>query len=555
MLKSLSIRDVAIINKLDLTFSDGLCVLTGETGAGKSILLDALGLALGMRGDNALVRHGTEQAVVTAMFEQVDPQLSDFLTNNGFPVEDSILLRRVLKADGGSRAFINDQPTGVGMLRQLGERLAEIQGQFAQHRLANVDAHGELLDEFGKFKVARDTVASAYTSWRAATKALADASNLSTQVRLDEEFLRHAITELNQLAPQQGEEIQLVDTRMVLMHADQMVEAINGALLDLSGNNGAESSLSTARRRINQVADKSGGRLDSTIAALDGSIADVEDALRELGSVSATLEHDEGRLAEVEDRLQALRDTARKHNVEIADLTALTERFRERLALIDDQSGTLDRLKKTEFNARKNYLSRARALSKKRVAAALRLQKAVESELPALKLENTRLEATINIQEEQLWNISGIDRVEFLITTNPGTPPGALSKIASGGELSRLMLALKLTFIDIDRVPTLIFDEVDSAIGGATANAVGERLERLADQIQVLVVTHSPQVAARGSDHLRVKKSNLGNEVITEVNRLGNKDRHEEVARMLSGANVTTEARAAAERLISGDRS
>ena len=554
MLTALSIRDVVLIDQLDLTFSGGLCVLTGETGAGKSILLDALGLALGARGDAALVRHGAERAVITAVFEPTDDHLNAILGEHGFEGDGSLVLRRILGVDGRSRAFVNDQPAGISLLRSIGERLVEIQGQFAQHQLSDVGTHCELLDAFGACDTDRDKVAMAFASWRKAAKSFAGAMEQAAQARADEEFLRHSVAELDQLDPQDGEESQLSDTRMVLINAEQLVEAMNGALSNLSGADGAENSLATVHRQLARVADKAGGRLDSTITALEGTIANVEDALRELGSAANIIEHSDNRLEEVDDRLHALRETARKHGVKIDGLTALTESLRHRLALIENQSDTLAQLEEAERVSRANYATAAKTLSQRRIATATRLEKAVGNELPALKLEKARLTVSISEREEQHWTANGVDRVEFLVATNPGTPAGVLSKIASGGELSRLMLALKLTLIEVEQVPTLIFDEVDSAIGGATANAVGERLARLSERTQVLVVTHSPQVAARGTDHLRVAKTAFGDDAVTGVDRLDDMDRCEEVARMLSGARVTSEARAAAKRLILGDR-
>ena len=554
MLTALSIRDVVLIDQLDLTFSGGLCVLTGETGAGKSILLDALGLALGARGDAALVRHGAERAVITAVFDPTDDHLNTILGEHGFEGDGSLVLRRILGVDGRSRAFVNDQPAGISLLRSIGERLVEIEGQFAQHRLSDVGTHCELLDAFGACDIERDKVAKVFASWRKAAKSFAGAMEQATQARADEEFLRHSVAELDQLDPQDGEETQLSGTRMVLMNAEQLVEAMNSSLSNLSGADGAENSLATAHRQLARVADKAGGRLDSTITALEGAIANIEDALRELGSAANIIEHSGSRLEEVDDRLHALREAARKHCVKTDGLTALTESLRQRLALIENQSDTLAQLEDAERVSRANYATAANTLSQRRIATATRLEKAVGKELPALKLEKARLTVSISEREEQHWAANGVDRVEFLVATNPGAPAGVLSKIASGGELSRLMLALKLTLIEVEQVPTLIFDEVDSAIGGATANAVGERLARLSERTQVLVVTHSPQVAARGTDHLRVAKTAFGDDTVTGVDRLDDMDRCEEVARMLSGARVTSEARAAAKRLISGDR-
>ncbi len=553
MLTALSIRNVVLIDQLDLSFSSGLCVLTGETGAGKSILLDSLGLALGARSDSALVRHGADRAIVTAEFEPVENSLKTVLEEHGLEVSSPLLLRRVLNSDGRSRAFVNDQPASIGLLRRIGDHLVEMQGQFEQHRLSDIATHGDLLDAYGGCGAARNTVAAAFRAWRTATEAVASAAEQAAQAQADQEFLQHAVDELDQLAPQSGEEERLASTRMVLMHAEQLVEAVNGALSVLAGASGAEDSLSAARRLLNRVADKSGGQLVSTIAALDGAIANIEDALRELRAAADTIEHGGSRLDEVEDRLQALRDAARKHNVETEELAALTESLRQRLVLIETQSDRLAQLEEAARSARTDFVDKAATLSKQRGRVAARLEEAVSNEFPALKLEKTRLTVSTNVLEEQRWNDKGVDRVEFLVATNPGAPVGPLSKIASGGELSRLMLALKLTLIKVEQVPTLVFDEVDSAIGGATANAVGERLARLAGRTQVLVVTHSPQVAARGTDHLRVEKTALGDEAITGVDRLGDQGRREEVARMLSGARITSEARAAADRLIVGD--
>ncbi len=554
MLTALSIRDVVLIDQLDLTFSNGLCVLTGETGAGKSILLDALGLALGARGDSALVRHGADRAVVTAEFEPMDGQLTTLLSEHGIDADPPLLLRRVLSADGRSRAFVNDQSASVGLLRDIGSHLVEMQGQFEQHRLSDIGTHCDLLDAYGGCGAARNAVVVAFQAWRNAAESLESASERAAKALADQEYLHHAVEELDLLAPQAGEENQLASTRMVLMHAEQLVAAVNGALSKLTGADGAEDSLSAARSLLSRVADKSGGQLDSTITALDGTVANIEDALRELRAAADTIEHGDSRLEEVEDRLHALRELARKHDVGTDELAPLTEDLRQRLALIETQSDTLAQLDEAARLARSDFVKKSGTLSKQRAGATTRLEAAVMNEFPALKLEKARLTVSLSALEEERWNAKGSDRVEFLVSTNPGMPAGSLSKIASGGELSRMMLALKLTLIEVEQVPTIIFDEVDSAIGGATANAVGERLALLADRTQVLVVTHSPQVAARGTDHLRVEKTELGDAAVTGVDRLDEKDRREEVARMLSGARITAEARAAAERLIVGDR-
>jgi DNA repair protein RecN (Recombination protein N) len=556
MLTALSIRDVVLIDRLDLTFEDGLCVLTGETGAGKSILLDALGLALGARGDSGLVSHGAEHAVVTAVCEiAADHPARVLLVDQGFDDPGGeLVLRRTLRADGRSRAFVNDQAASVGLLRQIGETLIEIQGQFEPRGLIDPATHRTLLDAYGGLGAEVRAVRDAYTIWRDSTRAREEAQSAASAAARDREFLEHSVAELNQLDPQAGEELALAERRMRLMHAEQLVEATNAASAELTGGRSVEDALQVAQKQLARVADKAGGALDSTLQALERAALETAEAVRELEAAGAAIDLDQQGLEEIEERLFSLRALARKHQVAVDDLAELCDRMTGQLALINDRSAAIAQLKQVEADARSRYRQLAQVLGTSRRAAAVRLDQAVNAELPPLRLDKARFVTSVEESAEDAWGAEGTDKISFLVSTNPGTPEGPLSKVASGGELSRIMLALKVVAAEPGDVPTLVFDEVDANVGGATADAVGERLARLARGLQVLVITHSPQVAARGSDHLRVEKEAAkdGDVAVTRVDRLDESARREEVARMLSGAAITDEARAAATRLLRG---
>lgn len=552
-LAQLSIRDVVLIDRLGLSFRHGLSVLTGETGAGKSILLDALGLALGARAGAGLVRHGAEQAGVTAEFEvSGDHPALAILKEQGLELEERLVVRRTISADGRSRAWINDQPVSVALLRQVGAELVEIHGQFDTQGLLNPATHRDVLDAFAGAGYAAARVAAAWRAWRQVEEARAKAAAEADRARAEEDYLRHAAAELDELDPRIGEENELAENRAMLMHREKLMEALNAAYAELSGDRGAERSLAGAARTLARIADKAAGRLDDALAALDRAAAEASEAAAMLRSLSADVDGDSGALEKLEERLFALRAAARKHNVDVDGLAALRDDFVRRLALIEDQGDLLSRLAREAETARKNYLDVAGALSAQRQQAAAKLDKAVAGELAPLKMERARFVTRIDAADEGDWGASGIDRVAFLVATNPGAPPGQINKIASGGELARFMLALKVVLAETASVGTLVFDEVDTGIGGAVAAAVGERLERLGRRLQVLVVTHSPQVAARGIHHLKVRKTVAGDHAATSVEELPAEARREEIARMLSGAAITAEARAAAESLIAG---
>ncbi len=556
MLRHLSIRDVVLIDRLELDFEPGLGVLTGETGAGKSILLDSLGLALGMRADASLIRLGAEQSIVAATFDVASNHpASDLLIEHGLGAEEGcILLRRIVGRDGRSRAFVNDHPATAGLLRQIGEQLVEIQGQFERFALAIPAVQRAALDMFGNLNARATEVSELFKAWTATRTALTEAEADVAAARTEEEQLRYDVAELNDLAPSAGEEATLASQRQLLLNGERLMEAFNQAFDDLSGESGAEPALQRASRTLARAAEFSGGQLDAIVAAIDRSTAETHDAVQELQALAHTIETDTGHLDSVEGRLFALRAAARKHHCDVDHLAQVNARMADRLAALDGNSDRLTMLAKGAESARRAYISAAERLSAGRTKAARALDRAVSRELPPLKLDNATFKSEIERLLEPAWSATGLDSVEFRIATNPGSAPGPLGKIASGGELSRFLLALKVVLADVGGATTLIFDEVDAGVGGATAAAVGDRLAALADTSgrQILVVTHSPQVAAVGERHWLVSKEDDGGSVATRVVALDSNARREEIARMLAAAEITDEARAAAERLLDG---
>jgi DNA repair protein RecN (Recombination protein N) len=550
VLLSLSIRDVVLIERLDLSPGPGLTALTGETGAGKSILLDSLGLALGERADAGLVRAGAAQASVSAGFAPPEGHPAfDLVTEHGIAAEGEIVLRRVLGADGRSKAFVNDEPVGVGLLRRLGALLVEVQGQFAQVGLADEATHAGLLDAFGRLAPQRAAVAGAHASWRAALAALADAEAAVAAARAEEDFLRHAVEELGALAPEEGEEDRLDAERRRLQQGERRAEGYAEALAALSRQRGVAAALREAARaldRLPQPNDEAQAPL-AAIGRAQDAVAEAETLLERLAADSGP---DPQGLERAEERLFALRAMARKHHTSVAALPALFAELRGRLAALDAGEERIAGLAAAAGAARDTYRAAAEALSAARTEAARRLDRAVAKELSPLKLERARFITEIAPLPEEAWGAQGADTVRFLVAMNPGLPPAPLARTASGGELARLMLALKVVLAAGATVPTLVFDEVDSGIGGATAAAVGERLARLAARLQVLVVTHSPQVAAKAAVQWRVEKRAGRSGTVTTVTPLDDGARREEIARMLAGERVTDAARAAADSLL-----
>lgn len=556
MLASLAIRDVVLIERLDLSFGSGLTVLTGETGAGKSILLDSLGLACGVRAEAGMVRTGQQQCSVAAGFVPPDghPALA-ILAEQDMEPEETLVLRRVVQADGRSRAFVNGQPVSVGLLRRLAATLVEVQGQHDQVGLADPATHAGLLDAFGGLEPPRTATAAAWREWRAAERELATARDAIAAARRDEEFLRHAVEELSAISPEEGEEEELSRERQRLQQSERRGESIASALGELQPRDrrrgGPADALRSAARALERLPPPN-DEAQTIIAHL--GIA--QDALAEAEGLLQRLLQDGGpdprKLEQLEDRLFGLRAAARKHGVAVVELPALLASLKDRLGALDAGTGKVAQLEQAAGTARRAYLAAGEALSAARREAAARLEQALANELPPLKLDRARFVVEVAAREESAWAADGMDRVTFLVSTNPGQTPGQLQKIASGGELSRLMLALKVVLARGSPVPTLVFDEVDAGIGGATAAAVGERLERVAERLQVLVVTHSPQVAARAAQQLRVAKRMVGERAATVVEPLGKRERREEIARMLAGERVTDAARAAADSLLTG---
>ena len=557
MLLGLTIRDVVLIDRLSLAFRPGLCVLTGETGAGKSILLDSLGLALGRRADASLVRPGAERAAVAAEFAiGHNHPAAAILREAGMSADlaGTIVLRRLVAADGKSRAFVNDEPASVGLLRALGDSLVEIQGQGEQRGLLDPATHRALLDDFADHDVTPAALAASWQGWRAAREVVAEAARRLAESRAEEDLLRHHKAELDALSPEGDEEELLGARRALLQNAERLGEAISEAIAEIDGDGGATQGLNRALRRLERVRDRAQGLLDNALAAAERAAAETAEALGALASAAQALELDPRALEQVEERLFALRTLARKHGAAVADLPRLRAAMGDRLAAIETGADGLAALEAAAAAMRAGYVGAAAAVSQARERAAQLLDAAIAAELKPLRLDKARFRTVLMPLPEAEWGEHGAERVHFEVATNPGAPFGPLARIASGGELSRFMLALKLVLSGASSVPTLIFDEVDSGIGGAVAAAVGERLQRLGVRLQVLVVTHSPQVAARGAHHWRVAKRQAERATVTRVEELDGDTRQEEIARMLSGSVVTAEARAAAASLIAGAR-
>jgi DNA repair protein RecN (Recombination protein N) len=526
-------------------------VLTGETGSGKSILLDALGLAIGFRADADLVASGAGQSSVAAEFEIDEGHAAHaILAEQGLDDDEILVLRRVLNERGRSRAFVNDQPISVALLRRLGETLVEVHGQFETHGLLDPATHVRYVDVYGRHLGLVDAVGAAWDRWRTVRAALAEAEEAQRRARADEDFLRHAADELARADPRLGEEETLASSRTMLMHGEAILASMNEAMADLAKGGGVELSLRLALQKLERAKDKVPGRLDSAIGSLERALIEANEGVAELERASAGLDIDPAGLERAEERLFELRRLARKHGVSVDGLVEFRADIDKRLAGIDDGGAALARLVKEVEAARAAYVVDATKLSAARGGAGDKLRIAVEKELPALMLGSARFKVALGSLEETEWGPLGMERVVFEVQTNPNTASGPINRIASGGELSRIMLGLKVALAESDSVPTLVFDEVDAGVGGAAAAAVGDRLARLGGAVQVLVVTHSPQVAARGLQHLRIAKKAEGTANRTDVAQLDMDERAEEIARMLAGAKVTAEARAAALSLL-----
>ena len=553
MLVNLSIRNIVLIEKLDLTWRAGLCTLTGETGAGKSILLDALALATGARGDAGLVRSGAEQGTVTAAFDIPEEKLvTRIMEEHDLPCEGQIILRRVQSKDGRSRAFINDAPVSVNLLKTIGSALVEIHGQNESQSLTDGPVQLSLLDSYAGHGDKVDALKQNYNHLKECEEQLELYKNASERAVAEEDFLRHALEELEKIDPKEGEEESLSEERTLLMNSEKIAGYIAEALVLMEGDKALQSVLNGALRQLEKVSDQAAGRLDTTITALERAVIEADEAQTQLLEASRDLVYDPQRLEQVEERLFGLKALARKHAVQVDQLPATKTMLQQQLDDIESGADRLNELQQNVEKAFKDYEVLALSISKTRQQAALKLDKTVMKELEPLKLNGGGFQTMLSHVTPSMGTATGIDSVQFMASTNPGMPAGPISKIASGGELARFMLALKVALAEASEPLTMIFDEVDSGVGGAVAEAVGSRLKLLAENGQVLVVTHSPQVAACGNHHWLISKSVDDDSTMTRVEELSTQNREEEIARMLAGASVTEEARAAAVRLLGG---
>ncbi len=554
MLAQLSIRDIVLIDRLDLQLGSGLTVLTGETGAGKSILLDAFALALGARGDGSLVREGQPQGQITAAFDlPLKHPARQVAARHEIDVDGDLILRRVQVADGRTRAFINDQPVSLQVMREVGAALVEIHGQHDDRALVDPTMHRALIDAFGGLGDMVSLTRQAHGSWRQIANERQSEEERIARVRADGDYFRHAHAELSKLAAQPGEETDLAQRRSIMMQAEKVTSELRDAHEALAGDQAPGSMLATLLRRLERRAGQAPGLIEPSLVALGSAIDGLEAAAQVVEQALRDARFDPKDLERIEERLFALRAAARKHAVTVEDLPAVAAKFEADLAALDAGEVRLSALAKAEVEAEQAFRKAAEMLSAARLKAAAKLDKAVNGELAPLKLERAKFTTQIEADSKSVGP-EGNDRVEFWVQTNPGTRAGPLMKVASGGELARFMLALKVALADRGSAPTLVFDEIDTGVGGAVADAIGQRLSRLAERVQVLAVTHAPQVAARASGHFRIAKDAMdrGKRVATRIAALDDAARREEIARMLSGATITDEARAAAGRLLAG---
>ena len=552
MLESLSVRNVVLIDKLDLEFADGLTILSGETGAGKSILLDSLGLVLGQRADISLMRSGTDKLSVTAVFTKPskDSPLTALAAENDLEIDDSLVIKRTLGTDGKSKIFINDQPVSLKLLKEFGAHLVEIHGQFDNQGLLNPATHLSILDGYGRYTAPTVKVADAYKHYTVAKQARVLAEKNLAKSREDEENLRHWVDELQKLKPVAGEENELTQRRNEIMNSEKLIESLNVAYGSLTQGADILSAVRHAQSAIDRANTLVNGKYQDIVDVLEQTLVNADEAIRQIEDVSSSFNYNQNEADNIEQRLFALRAAARKHGTDIDGLPQKLQEMQQQLSSIELGEDGLLALKKEEDALRLQYIEKARGLSACRRKVALELDKKIMRELPPLKMEKARFVTQITELPESGWNAQGIDDVCFTVTTNPNSPQGPLNKIASGGELARFMLALKVNLINSANDITMIFDEVDAGVGGATAQAVGSRLKTLAQNVQVLIVTHSPQVASCGDHHFKVEKKTKNNITTTYVNELSPAERKEEIARMLAGEVITDEARAAAKVLI-----
>lgn len=551
MLKSLSIRNVVLIDKLDLDFQNGFSVLSGETGAGKSILLDSVGLLLGKRAEIGMIRNGCDKLSVCGSFEIADKkgELAALCAEYDLDFDHEIIIKRTLNQDGKGKIFFNDQPITQKLLKEIGSYLVEIHGQFDNQGLLNPATHLSVLDNYGAYPEKITAMKAAFAVYKKAKDNRVNAEEKIVQAKADEENLRHWVDEFQKMQPRKNELEELEEKRRQMMNAEKILENLDSAYKAMN-QGGVQSAIRQAQTAISRVNALLNGKFDNIYALLDTALVNADEAGEEIENASNEISLNQNELDAVEERLFALKALARKHNTTVEELPLVWQQMEESLRNLERGEDDIENLRKLEEIAYKDYVKTATEVSQARLAAALRLDGKIQAELPDLKMEKARFMTQISTKPENQWNENGRDDVCFMVSTNPNTPYGSISKIASGGELARFMLALKVNLAQTSQVETMIFDEVDTGIGGATAQAVGEKLAKLGEQVQVLVVTHSPQVAAQSKYHYKVEKTTVDNVTTTSLRELSAAEKTEEVARMLSGEHITNEARAAAKVLI-----
>lgn len=551
MLKSLSIRNVVLIDKLDLDFRNGFSVLSGETGAGKSILLDSVGLLLGKRAEIGMIRSGCDKLSVCGSFEIVDKkgELAALCAEYDLDFDNEIIIKRTLNQDGKGKIFFNDQPITQKLLKEIGGYLVEIHGQFDNQGLLNPATHLSVLDNYGNYPDKIAAMKNAFGVYKKAKTERAAAEEKIRQAKNEEENLRHWVDEFQKIKPQANEQEELEQKRQQMMNAEKILENLDAAYKAMS-QGGVQSSLRQAQAAIARVNSLLNGKFDNIYDLLDTALVNADEASEEIEAASNEVSLNQNELDAVEERLFSLKALARKHNSTVEELPQVWAQMEEDLQNLASGEENIENLRKLETAAYNDYVKKATEVSQARLATALKLDAKIQAELPDLKMDKARFMTQVSDKPENLWNENGRDEVCFMVSTNPNTPYGSLSKIASGGELARFMLALKVNLAQSSQVETMIFDEVDTGIGGATAQAVGEKLAKLGEKVQVLVVTHSPQVAAQSKYHYKVEKTTMDNVTTTTLRELSINEKTEEVARMLSGEQITNEARAAAKVLI-----
>lgn len=551
MLKSLSIRNVVLIDKLDLDFRNGFSVLSGETGAGKSILLDSVGLLLGKRAEIGMIRSGCDKLSVCGSFEIVDKkgELAALCAEYDLDFDNEIIIKRTLNQDGKGKIFFNDQPITQKLLKEIGGYLVEIHGQFDNQGLLNPATHLSVLDNYGNYPDKIAAMKNAFGVYKKAKSERAAAEEKIRQAKNEEENLRHWVDEFQKIKPQANEQEELEQKRQQMMNAEKILENLDAAYKAMS-QGGVQSSLRQAQAAIARVNSLLKGKFDNIYDLLDTALVNADEASEEIEAASNEVSLNQNELDAVEERLFSLKALARKHNSTVEELPQVWAQMEEDLQNLASGEENIENLRKLETAAYNDYVKKATEVSQARLATALKLDAKIQAELPDLKMDKARFMTQVSDKPENLWNENGRDEVCFMVSTNPNTPYGSLSKIASGGELARFMLALKVNLAQSSQVETMIFDEVDTGIGGATAQAVGEKLAKLGEKVQVLVVTHSPQVAAQSKYHYKVEKTTMDNVTTTTLRELSINEKTEEVARMLSGEQITNEARAAAKVLI-----